>query len=503
MCSSTPALTPTPKATPTSVDSRTPAPTASPFPAASAHQTPLGTPPGTPLDTTPWQPGARSAAPPSSAPGAGLPGSGLPGSGLPGAGLPGAGGPRAVSSVAASPSAPADVPLKGVAGPFLSLVPGYEVTQGESAAGVPPNAGMPVGLYGPDRGSFSALVRQLTPTIATPFGGGAAWAVFALFGKKRRDDDEPDEGQLVAAAASAYEAEAARGLKPIDESTLPRWRRPSLQQVRRTDPLRAQQEEAPKMSFASAGVRPLENYERRTIGYRLVRLLDSPDELRAREIGIVDHGDEVQLLERHGAYWLVLCPDGRQGWLHRMTLADPPGAGRLDEPEPMPQYMDEYESPEVGAAQTEYAADPGTDGLLEAYMSARRDVLKTMADETAAVGDPTVPVLEFQGATFAAMPEQFSTALEHFVAPEAPAGAPAEAQAETLVQVAEIAELSAETPVQADDFAPALEAVLAFEVEAPLSSPLVVGPVAESAAEPPVVEQPSSEPPAAAPGHAG
>ncbi|HEX7590954.1 MAG TPA: hypothetical protein VF375_03315, partial [Candidatus Limnocylindrales bacterium] len=205
----------------------------------------------------------------------------------------------------------------------------------------------------------------------------------------------------------------------------------------------------------------------------------------------------------HGAYWLVLCPDGRQGWLHRMTLADPPGAGRLDEPEPMPQYMDEYESPEVGAAQTEYAADPGTDGLLEAYMSARRDVLKTMADETAAVGDPTVPVLEFQGATFAAMPEQFSTALEHFVAPEAPAGAPAEAQAETLVQVAEIAELSAETPVQADDFAPALEAVLAFEVEAPLSSPLVVGPVAESAAEPPVVEQPSSEPPAAAPGHAG
>jgi hypothetical protein len=28
------------------------------------------------------------------------------------------------------------------------------------------------------------------------------------------------------------------------------------------------------------------------------------------------------LLERSGAYWLVLCPDGRQGWLHKMTLGE-------------------------------------------------------------------------------------------------------------------------------------------------------------------------------------
>jgi hypothetical protein len=386
-----------------------------------------------------------------------------------------------------------------VAGPFLSRDPGYEMTRGESAAGALPSTVVPAGIYGPQRGSLTVLVRQLTPTIVTAFGGGAAWAAFAMFGKKRRDDKEPDEGHLAAAAAAAHEAKAAQGLRPVDESTMPRWRRPSLQQIRRTDPLRAQQEEAPKMSFASAGVRPLDNYERRTIGYRLVRLLDSPDELRATEIGIVDQGDEVQLLERHGAYWLVLCPDGRQGWLHRMTLADPPSAGMLDEPEPMPQYQDEYESPEIAAAQREYAADPGTDGLLEAYMSARRDVLKTMADESAAIGDPTAPVLEFQGATFAAMPEQFSTALEHFVAPEAPAEASAEEQAETPVQVAEIAEVSAETPVQTEDFAPALEAVLAFEVEAPISSPLVLEPVVA----PPAEEPPSSESPAVAPGHAG
>ena len=27
-------------------------------------------------------------------------------------------------------------------------------------------------------------------------------------------------------------------------------------------------------------------------------------------------------MEKHGTYWRVLCPDGRQGWLHKMTLGD-------------------------------------------------------------------------------------------------------------------------------------------------------------------------------------
>ncbi len=62
--------------------------------------------------------------------------------------------------------------------------------------------------------------------------------------------------------------------------------------------------------------------ERRRIRYRLVSLLDAPDEVRGGEIGTLDEGDEVVLLEKHGTYWRVLCPDGRQGWLHKMTLGD-------------------------------------------------------------------------------------------------------------------------------------------------------------------------------------
>ena len=78
----------------------------------------------------------------------------------------------------------------------------------------------------------------------------------------------------------------------------------------------------PRLTFGEGLVGPLAGHERRVIRYRVVRLLDSPDELRGAEIGYLDQGDEVQLLEKYGAYWLVISPDGQQGWLHRMVLGE-------------------------------------------------------------------------------------------------------------------------------------------------------------------------------------
>lgn len=254
--------------------------------------------------------------------------------------------------------------------------------------GVP--AGVPFDLFASRAPTPEQLVQELAPTIATGSAVTVTWAAFAIFGKRRRDDgDEADPGLLAAAAASTYETDAAPGLRVVDESQMPRWRRPSLQTVRRTDPLRSV--EAPAaLSFESAGVRPLADFERRYISYRLVRLLDSPDELRSTEIGILDQGDEVQLLQRQGAYWLVLCPDGRQGWVHRMTLAgrvvdaaqaavDPrPAAAILADPEPMPQYMDDDDEPaELPAA----ADEPSADGLLDAYMRARAEIVQSLEDD--------------------------------------------------------------------------------------------------------------------------
>jgi hypothetical protein len=258
--------------------------------------------------------------------------------------------------------------------------------------------------------------------------GTAAWAAFVFLGKRRRNDDESDDGLLAAAAASGLETDAASGLE-VDESLLPRWRRPSLQQVRRTDPLRAAAE-TPHLSFESAGVRPLADYETRHIGYRLVRLLDSPDELRSTEIGVLDQGDEVQLLERYGAYWLVLCPDGRQGWVHRMTLADPSQAAEpIPDPEPVLEGgVVEYEMPDIEA----YAEGPSSDGLLEAYMTARRDVLRTMGNGESGAAEPAgdAPIFcTFEAATFAVPVAEVATSPSPAPEPVA-AGAPAETPAE-------------------------------------------------------------------------
>ena len=122
------------------------------------------------------------------------------------------------------------------------------------------------------------------------------------------------------------------------------------------------------------------DYERRTIGYRLVRLLDSPDELRSQEIGVLDQGDEVQLLRRQGVYWFVLCPDGRQGWVHRMVLAD-----RADlqaaEVQPVVQEPIPSAATPSKAWSDDIVREPGADGLLDAYIKARGEVLRSTGND--------------------------------------------------------------------------------------------------------------------------
>jgi hypothetical protein len=226
----------------------------------------------------------------------------------------------------------------------------------------------------------------MAPTVITTTGVVVTAAMgFGLFGGRRRRDDDLSDEDLAAAAAHGVgviplELAAAAGAQvasfvPSDrgdvadapdlESLMPRWRRPSLIQARKMDPIRDSQAQAPRLTFDEGLVGPLDGRERRVIRYRVVRLLDTPDELRGVEIGYLDQGDEVQLLEKYGAYWLVLCPDGRQGWLHKMTLGD------------MPQ--DEQPADRGPVATMHTAADSWTMGeadidsdVLEAYLASRR-----------------------------------------------------------------------------------------------------------------------------------
>ncbi len=186
----------------------------------------------------------------------------------------------------------------------------------------------------------------LAPTLVTTTGAVTAAMAFGLFGRRRRDDEDLPDDMLAAAAALGVApalAAVATAERTVDgtgmdvdgatpdgigapygadlEALMPRWRRPSLLQARKADPIR-DNTPAPRLTFDQGLVGKLDGRERRIIRYRLVRLLDSPDELRGGEIGYLDQGDEVQLLEKYGAYWLVLCPDGRQGWVPKMTLGE-------------------------------------------------------------------------------------------------------------------------------------------------------------------------------------
>jgi hypothetical protein len=255
--------------------------------------------------------------------------------------------PSGGSTDSRSGSAPGDGPAGGASwGPLTSAL---------SALGIP----------GPAFGGFA-----LAPTLVTTTGAATMALAFGLFGKRRRDGEPPaPDGELAAAAAAGLgigtviptledEVEAA-------EALLPRWRRPSLLQARKADPIRdATPGTAARLTFDHGLVGPLDGHERRVIRYRVVRMLDTPDELRGTETGFLDRGDEVQLLEKYGAYWLVLCPDGRRGWVHNMTLGE---------------IVDEEVQADRPVATMPLAAETWTMGesdadadVLEAYLESRR-----------------------------------------------------------------------------------------------------------------------------------
>jgi hypothetical protein len=193
--------------------------------------------------------------------------------------------------------------------------------QAPLAAGIP-------GLTGRDQ--FGPLSR-LAP-LATLLSTTTTLALaFMLFGKKRRDEEPTaSEAELAAAAASPYAvfgtdmAPAYVGVDPGTGGTdvnLPRWRRPSLLAARKSDPVRNGAEHA-NLTFGVQGAPAAAGGERKVVRYRLVRLLDRPDEQLGLAVDSLDEGDEVEVLEQHGTYRRVVTPDGRQGWLHRMTLGD-------------------------------------------------------------------------------------------------------------------------------------------------------------------------------------
>jgi len=298
-------------------------------------------------------------------------------------------GPGATASPTPSP-APSDDAIAVVpgatAGPGGGSDPGTDpaVRSGGSGSGPGPDQG-PLGALAAAADLLTSghptLPLGLVATLATTSTVVGATLAFGLFGKRRRDGEPPAPDDVLAAAAGARLAVAeasafidrsahggpsaaavADAPSPHDaELQMPRWRRPSLLEARRADPIR-DATSAPRLTFDHGLVGPLEGRERRLIRYSLVRLLDMPDELRGNEIAFLDQGDEVQLLEKRGVYWLVLCPDGRQGWIHKMTLGDTVGEPHIQSPTATMPI----------AAETWTLGDDVDGDVLAAYLESRR-----------------------------------------------------------------------------------------------------------------------------------
>jgi hypothetical protein len=101
------------------------------------------------------------------------------------------------------------------------------------------------------------------------------------------------------------------------EADLPRWLRPSLRAQRASSrhDLRGIAPESARFEQP-----PLPGVERRVIGYRLVRVSAEPDDVGSAEVGRVDRGDEVEILDEHEGFLRIRTPNGLEGWVPRVVI---------------------------------------------------------------------------------------------------------------------------------------------------------------------------------------
>ena len=189
---------------------------------------------------------------------------------------------------------------------------------------------------GPFNGGLAALGLQgpghipTTPAVLVSTVAVSTWMAFMLFNKKRRDEQAPAPDEVLhahAANGTGIAPDSDLADFPDPEDNMPRWRRPSLLVARKADPIRDPAPVRPAMAFPRQASGIPDDVERRQVRYTVAALLDRPDELRSAQIGEVAAGDELQVEGRSGTFCRIICPDGRQGWIHRTALTEPLGSG--------------------------------------------------------------------------------------------------------------------------------------------------------------------------------
>ncbi len=371
----TPAPTPRPTATarPTSEPTHAPTPrpttdpTATPRPTVNPTANPTRAPEPTP---TPGHDGSTPTRPPGSTPTPTPAHTSDPGGGAGGSSgsTPGATGTAVPvpTPPAADPSPPLTAGLiKGGSNGSGGGNDGSTTTGGNGGSGSSDSINSVGSLKGASRaqGGLSDLIpfsdafggpgnpARLLPVVTVTSTVTTIVTAFLLFGRRRREEEQPgSDAELAAAAGSPYRVLPASlvpsyvGVDPGTGGTdidLPRWRRPSLLAARASNPAAAVGAPRQCLVFDPEDVAPTQR-ERNVIRYRIVKLLDQPDELLGNTVGQLDAGDEVEVIESRGTYRKVLTPEGRTGWIHRMVMSDlddTPEAESGDGPDLLSAYL--------------------------------------------------------------------------------------------------------------------------------------------------------------------
>jgi hypothetical protein len=127
---------------------------------------------------------------------------------------------------------------------------------------------------------------------------------------RRREDDDDEAGGLVLATATG-----APGGHP----------RPNTPSVAAGSVAAgAAAATPPVVTTRTFDASPGKGVERATVAYHKVRISSKPDAVRSVELGRLDRGDEVEILDSYEGFLQVRTPDDVVGWILRHTIVGAP-----------------------------------------------------------------------------------------------------------------------------------------------------------------------------------
>jgi hypothetical protein len=152
-------------------------------------------------------------------------------------------------------------------------------------------------------GLIAGVTNPLVAWLVTTVGGVL---LFLFLVRRPRTEDDTWSAGLVLAAEPRTAVPArgsAAGPRPADTRTA-------------AAAMTSGPPGAPRM-FATP---PAKDVERVKVGYRRVRISSKPDAVRSVELGRLERGDEVEIIESYEGFLWVRTPDGITGWIQRHTV---------------------------------------------------------------------------------------------------------------------------------------------------------------------------------------